>query len=56
MDLKFYTSVIKELKIKVRKFLGLISTFVKVTGEKLVWEGGGGEFKKSNGSKVDASA
>ena len=30
----------KELKLKVRKFWGLISTFVEVTGEKLV----GGPF------------
>ena len=34
--LKFYTSVAKRLKLKVRKFLGLIPTFVEVTGEKLV--------------------
>ena len=36
MALKFYTSVAKELKLKVRKFWGLIPTFVEVTGEKLV--------------------
>ena len=36
MGLKFYTSVAKGLKLKVRKFCGLISTFVEVTGEKLV--------------------
>ena len=41
-NLKFYTSVAKGLKLKVRKFLGLIPTFVEVTGEKLV--GGGGAF------------
>ena len=35
-NLKFYTSVAKGLKLKVRKFLGLISTFVEVAGEKLV--------------------
>ena len=35
--LKFYTSVRKELKLKVRKFWGLIPTFVEVTWEKLVW-------------------
>ena len=35
-NLKFYTSVAKRLKLKVRKFWGLISTFVEVTGEKLV--------------------
>ena len=31
----FYTSVAKGLKITVRKFEGLIPTFVEVTGEKL---------------------
>ena len=36
MDLKLYTSVAKELILKVRKFLGLILTFAEVTGEKLV--------------------
>ena len=41
-NLKFYTSVIKGLKLKVRKFLGLFPTFVEVTWEKLV--GGGGLF------------
>ena len=34
MALKFYTSVVKCLKLKVRKFLGLIRTFVEVAGEK----------------------
>ena len=34
--LRFYTNVAKGLKLKVRKFLGLILTFVEVTGEKLV--------------------
>ena len=34
--LKFYTSVAKTLKIKVRKFSGEVSTFVKVRGEKRV--------------------
>ena len=33
-NLKFYISVAKEIKLKVRKFLGLIYTFVKVTGKK----------------------
>ena len=46
MALKFYTSVTKRLKLKVRKFLGLIPTFVEVTGvgggSKLVGGGGGG--------------
>ena len=36
MALKFKASLAKELKLKVRKFLGLIPTFVEVTGEKLV--------------------
>ena len=39
-NLKFYTSVAKELKLKVRKFWGLIPTFVEVTEEKLVAVGG----------------
>ena len=33
--LKYYTSVEKGLKLKVKKFLGLIVTFVEVTVEKL---------------------
>ena len=37
-NLKFYTSLSKGLKLKVRKFWGLIPTFVEVTGEKLVGE------------------
>ena len=40
MALKFHTSVRKRLKLKVRKFLELISTFVEVTEEKLVGRGG----------------
>ena len=32
MALKFYTSVAEELKINIRKFWGLILTFVEVTG------------------------
>ena len=36
--LKFYTSVAKELRLKVREFCGKIPTFVEVTGEKLVGE------------------
>ena len=39
-NLKFYTTVAKVLKLKVRKFWGLSPTFVEVTGEKLV----GGPF------------
>ena len=38
-NLKFYTSLSKGLKLKVRKFWGLILTFVEVTGEKLVGVG-----------------
>ena len=34
--LKFCTSVAKSLKLKFRKFLGLIPTFVRVTEENLV--------------------
>ena len=40
MALKFYTSMAKGLQVKVRKFWGLIPTFVEVTEEKLV----GGAF------------
>ena len=36
-NLRFYTSIAKGLKLKVRRFLGLIPTFVEVAGEKLVW-------------------
>ena len=39
MTLKFYTSVAKGLKLKVRKFCGLSPAFVEVTEKKLV-EGG----------------
>ena len=35
-NLKFYTSMAKRLKLKVRKFWGLILIFVEVTEEKLV--------------------
>ena len=36
---KFYTSVAKGLKLKIRKFCGLIPTFAEVTKEKLVgWD------------------
>ena len=34
-NLKFYTSVAKGLKLKVRKFLGLNPTFVGITEQKL---------------------
>ena len=40
MGLKFYTSVAKGLKLKVRKFWGQISTIVEVTRKKVV----GGPF------------
>ena len=36
MNLKFYTSEAKELKLKARKFWGQIPTFVEVTWKKLV--------------------
>ena len=35
MALKFYTSVAKGLKLKIRKLWELIPTFVEVTGKKL---------------------
>ena len=38
-NLKFCTNVAKGLKLKVRKFCGPNSTFVRVTGEKLVGKG-----------------
>ena len=38
--MKFHASVTKVLKLKVRNFLGLVLTFVEVTGEKLVGAGG----------------
>ena len=38
MTLKFYTSVSKGLKLKVRKFWKLSATFIDVTGKKLVGE------------------
>ena len=43
MVLKFYTSVAKRLKLKVRKFWELTLTFAEVIGEKLVGGGGGGK-------------
>ena len=36
MALEFCKSVEKEFKLKLRKFLGPISTFVEITGEKLL--------------------
>ena len=44
-NLKFYTNVAKGLKLKVRKFQGLIPTFVEVTEEKLVGGEGRGPWK-----------
>ena len=46
MDLKFYTSVVKGSKLKIRKFWGLIPTFVEVTGENGVTGFGGPEESK----------
>ena len=42
MTLQFFTIVAKGLKLKARKFCGLGTLFVEVTGEKLVGEGRGG--------------
>ena len=39
-NLKVYTSAVKGLKLKVRKFWGLIPTLAEVTGEKLLEVGG----------------
>ena len=44
MALKFHISVTKELKLKVRKFGGIIRRFVEITGKKLV----GGPFCPSH--------
>ena len=46
VNLKFYISVAKRLKLKVSMFWGLIPMFAEVTEEKLVGagEGGGGLF------------
>ena len=41
MGLEFYTSMAKGLKLKVRKFFGLIPMFLEVTGEKLFGMGVG---------------
>ena len=38
MTMKFYSSVAKGLKLKVREFCGQSPTFVEVTGERLVGE------------------
>ena len=39
MDLKVYTSVVKGLTLKVRKFWGKVPTFAEVTGKKVVGRG-----------------
>ena len=41
MGLKFYTDVAEVLKLKVRKFWGLILRFVEVPEEKLIKGRGG---------------
>ena len=38
MTMKFYSSMAKGLKLKVREFCGQSPTFVEVTGERLVGE------------------
>ena len=38
MVLKFYTNMAKVVKISVSKFVGLVLTFVEVTGKRLVVE------------------
>ena len=43
-NLQFSINVVKGLELNVRKFLGLIYTFVEVTGEKPVEAGRGGLF------------
>ena len=45
MNLKFYTSVAKGLKLKVKNFWGISPTFLEVTWEKgKTGRGGGGAF------------
>ena len=39
MALKYYTTVRKGLKLKVRKFWGLVPTIVGITVEKIVGDG-----------------
>ena len=36
MALKFYINVAKELKLIVRKFCGVVPTFLEVIGEKML--------------------
>ena len=45
MNFIFYTSVAKELKLKVKHFWGVIAAFVEVTGEKIA-PGGGLSYKR----------
>ena len=48
MTLKFNTSVAKRLKLEVKEFLGLITTFVEVTGKKLVGVNDGKMMPRNN--------
>ena len=50
MRLKFYISVAKGLKLKVRKFFGLFHTFTEDTREKV--EGDSGVFAPLNRVKI----
>ena len=52
MTLRLHTSVVKGLKIKVRKFWALISTSVEVTGGKL-GGGGGGILNRAKSLIID---
>ena len=54
-NLKFYTSLSKGLKLKVRKFWGLIPTFVEVTGEKLVGVRSGKKSWGKAGKRIHTS-
>ena len=51
--LKTYDTVAKGLKQKVIEFLGPTPTFGEVTGEKLVWRGGGFKHPIMNRVKAD---
>ena len=50
MALKFYAINAKGLKLKLKKFLGLILMFVAVMGGRLVWGGGVGGVGRLFGS------
>ena len=52
MASKFYTCVAKGLKLKIRKFLGLIPTFLEITGKQLVNRVNNFIFKNSNEDKI----